>query len=86
MAIATSAAVTMERIKERWAPTRDRFDQGMRQGRRMIDSGQHAFEDAAATTARNIRRRPLTAVAIAAFVGALVGSVTVYGFGRLIRK
>jgi len=85
MAIATSAAVTMERIRERLTPTRDRFDQKMRRGRRILDRGQHAVEDAAAMTAVNIRRRPLTAVAIAAVAGAIVASLAVFGLGRFTR-
>lgn len=86
MAIATPAAPVMERIKERLTPALDTLDETMRQGRRVIVRGQHAVEDAADAAALGIRRRPLSAVMIAALTGALVGCMTGFGPGRLTRR
>jgi ElaB/YqjD/DUF883 family membrane-anchored ribosome-binding protein len=86
MAIATPATTTVEGIRERLTPALDTIDETMRRGRRVVVRGQHAVEDAAAAAALTIRRRPLSAIVIAAFGGALVGALTGFGIGRLTRR
>jgi ElaB/YqjD/DUF883 family membrane-anchored ribosome-binding protein len=83
MATKTEAAV--EAIKERFAPAFDRVDDALRQGRQVFVRRQHAAEDAAAAAALGIRRRPLSAVTMAAGAGALVGGLVGFGLGCLAR-
>jgi ElaB/YqjD/DUF883 family membrane-anchored ribosome-binding protein len=78
-----TAAHAVEAVKERLAPTLDRLDETIRQGRQVVVRGQHAAEDAAAATALRIRRRPLSAVMIAAGVGALVGALVSFGLASV---
>ena len=85
MAIATGAATAAEAIKERLAPALDTLDETIRQGRRVITRGQHAAEDAAEAAALKIRRRPLSAVMVAAGAGALAGGLIGLGLGWLTR-
>jgi ElaB/YqjD/DUF883 family membrane-anchored ribosome-binding protein len=75
----------VEAVKERLAPTLDKLDETVRQGRQVVVRGQHAAEDAAEATVLSIRRRPLRAVMIAAGAGALVGALIACGVGRLAR-
>jgi ElaB/YqjD/DUF883 family membrane-anchored ribosome-binding protein len=81
-----TAANAVEAVKERLAPTLDRLDETIRQGRQVVVRGQHAAEDAAAATALRIRRRPLSAVMIAAGVGALVGALVSFGLASVTRR
>ena len=85
MAIASGAATAVDAIKERLAPALDTLDETMRQGRRVITRGQHAAEDAAEAAALKIRRRPLSAVMVAAGAGALAGGLIGLGLGWLTR-
>jgi ElaB/YqjD/DUF883 family membrane-anchored ribosome-binding protein len=80
-----TAADAVEAVKERLAPTLDKVDEAMRQGRQVMVRGQHAAEDAAAATALRIRRRPLRAVMIAAGAGALVAAVVAFGVASVTR-
>jgi ElaB/YqjD/DUF883 family membrane-anchored ribosome-binding protein len=75
----------VEAVKERLAPTLDKLDETVRHGRQVVVRGQQAAEDAAAAAALRIRRRPLSAVMIAAGAGALVGALVAFGVGRLTR-
>ena len=75
----------MKAVKERLTPALDQLDETMRQGRQGIVRGRHAAEDAAATATLRIRRRPLSAVMIAAGTGALVGGLVGFGFGWVMR-
>jgi ElaB/YqjD/DUF883 family membrane-anchored ribosome-binding protein len=75
----------LEAVKERLAPTLDKVDETIRQGRQVVVRGQHAAEDAAAAAALRIRRRPLTAVMIAAGAGALVGALIGFGLASVTR-
>jgi ElaB/YqjD/DUF883 family membrane-anchored ribosome-binding protein len=79
------AADAVEAVKERLAPTLDKLDETIRQGRQVVVRGQHAAEDAAAATALRIRRRPLSAVMIAAGAGALVGALIGFGLASVTR-
>ena len=85
MAIATGATTAVEAIKERLTPALDTLDGTVRQGLRVIVRGQHAAEDATAAAALRIRRRPLSAVMIAAGAGALAGGLIGLGLGWLTR-
>jgi ElaB/YqjD/DUF883 family membrane-anchored ribosome-binding protein len=80
-----TAANAVEAVKERLSPRLDKLDEMMRQGRKVIVRGQHAAEDAAVGAALRIRRRPLSAVMIAAGVGALAGALVGFGLGSLTR-
>ncbi|HLG58353.1 MAG TPA: hypothetical protein VI485_23610 [Vicinamibacterales bacterium] len=84
MATGTGAANAVEAVKERLSPALERLDETMRQGRKFIMRGQHAAEDAAAAALR-IRRRPGSAVMVAAGVGALVGGLVGFGLGSVAR-
>jgi ElaB/YqjD/DUF883 family membrane-anchored ribosome-binding protein len=85
MTIGTGAANAVEVVKERLSPALESLDQTMRQGRKFIVRGQHAAEDAAAAAALRIRRRPGSAVMVAAGVGALVGALVGFGLGSVAR-
>jgi ElaB/YqjD/DUF883 family membrane-anchored ribosome-binding protein len=76
----------LEGIKERVIPALDSLDETMRRGKQVIARGQRAVESAAATAKMTIRRRPLSAVSIAAFGGALLGGLTGFGIGCLARR
>jgi len=86
MAIATGAASAVEAVKERLTPALDKLDETVRQGRHVIVRGQHAAEDAAAAAALRIRRRPLSALMIAAGAGALMGGLVGFGLGWVTRR
>jgi ElaB/YqjD/DUF883 family membrane-anchored ribosome-binding protein len=75
--------MTGEAIRERLTPALDTLQDTMRQGRHTLVRGRHAAEDAAASAARSIRRRPLGATAVAAAAGVLVGAVIGGAFGWL---
>ena len=85
MAIATEAASAVGAVKERLTPALDKLDETMRQGRQVIVRGRHAAEDAAAGATLKIRRRPGSAVMVAAGVGALVGALVGFGLGSVAR-
>ena len=85
MAIPTAMAAK-EAVKERLNPAIETLDDAMRRGRRTLVRGQHAVEDAAAATALEIRRRPLSAVGIVAAIGALGGGIVGFALGRTRRR
>ena len=62
-----------ETVAERLSPVLDNFEENVRDARRVITQGQYALEDFAAGTALQVRRHPLTAVALAGASGALAG-------------
>jgi ElaB/YqjD/DUF883 family membrane-anchored ribosome-binding protein len=86
MAIPIGAATAVDAIRERLAPALDTLDDSMRRGRKAIVRGQHAAEDAAAATTLIVRRRPVSAVMIAAGAGALAGGLIGFAVGRLTRR
>lgn len=81
----SSVAGAVEAVKERLNPTLDTLDETMRHGRKVVVRGQHAAEDAAAAAALKIRRQPLSAVMIAAGVGALAGALVGFGLASVTR-
>ena len=85
MTTPTGAVAGVEAIKERLAPALDTLDETIRQGRRAMVRGQHAAEDAAAAATLVVRRRPLSAVMVAAGAGALAGGLVGFGLGWVPR-
>ena len=85
MTTPTGAATGVEAIKERLAPALDTLDETIRQGRRAMVRGQHAAEDAAAAATLVVRRRPLSAVMVAAGAGALACGLVGFGLGWFTR-
>ena len=85
MAIGSGAANAVEAVKERLNPALDRLDETIRQGRRVMVRGQHAAEDMAAAAVLRIRRRPGSAMMIAAGVGTVVGALVGFGLGSVTR-
>ena len=81
MATAIGATIAVEAIKERLTPVLDTLDETVRQGRRAMVRTQHAAEDAAASALLQIRRRPSSAVTIAAGAGALAGGLIGFELG-----
>jgi ElaB/YqjD/DUF883 family membrane-anchored ribosome-binding protein len=67
-------------VAERLSPTLDSVQEQVRQARRVITHGRHAAEDFVAETELNVRRRPLSSIALAGAVGALAGCL----FGLLL--
>lgn len=65
------------------APTmaREAIKENARQARRAFVQGQHAAEDFIAGTALQVRRHPLSAAALAAGAGALVGCFIGFALG-----
>ena len=55
----------METLAEWARPTREAFDEAVRDARRALVDVRHAAEDFTADTALKVRRRPLTAVGVA---------------------
>jgi ElaB/YqjD/DUF883 family membrane-anchored ribosome-binding protein len=69
---ATIEAV-QETVAERLSPALDTVEESVRDARRAITQGKYALEDFASGTALQVRRHPLTAVALAGASGALAG-------------
>lgn len=82
MATMTGTAAAREAIKERLSPALDTLDENIRQARRAIVDGRHAAEDFAAGAALQVRRHPLSALALAAGAGALAGCLFGFALGR----
>lgn len=85
MAIGNGATLAAEAIKERLAPALDTLDETIRQGKRAMVRSEHAAEDAAEAATLIVRRRPLSAVMLAAGAGALAGGLIGFGLGWLTR-
>lgn len=75
MAIATATRDAVEAISERLTPALESIEETMREGRRAINRGQRAAEDAVDAATAKIRRRPMSAVMIAAGAGAIAGGL-----------
>jgi ElaB/YqjD/DUF883 family membrane-anchored ribosome-binding protein len=86
MAIATEGATAMDTFREQFAPALDTLAETRRQGRRALVRGRHAAEDAAAAATLVVRRRPLSAVVLAAGAGALAGALIGLGLGWFARS
>ena len=82
MATMTGTTAAKEAIKERLTPALETLEENVRDGRRAIVHGRYAAEDFLAATALRVRWRPMTALAVAAGVGALGGCLIGFAFGR----
>ena len=85
MTIATGATAAAEAIKERFTPTSETLEDNMREARRTMVQGRYAAEDAVAAAALQVRRHPVTAIAMAAGAGALAGCMIGFAFGSRVR-
>jgi ElaB/YqjD/DUF883 family membrane-anchored ribosome-binding protein len=74
MVFASEAAATIEALGERFRPAAESAEQTMRAARRAVACGRRAAEDASLATSLFIRRRPFTAVALAAGAGIVLGA------------
>jgi ElaB/YqjD/DUF883 family membrane-anchored ribosome-binding protein len=68
-------ALAIGDAQERVGATLDDLRTRAREGRRAVRRAQYAVEDAGATLALRVRRRPLSAVAVSLAVGVLVGGL-----------
>jgi ElaB/YqjD/DUF883 family membrane-anchored ribosome-binding protein len=66
-------------------PTREAFEETVREARRVATTARRAAEDAVAQAELTIRRHPLRAVSGAAGVAALAGALAGFGAGWLSR-
>ncbi len=73
--MATIVETAREAVRDRLDPALECFQEQARDARRAAIRGRYAVEDAAANTTLRIRRRPLTAVAMATIAGTLAGYV-----------
>jgi ElaB/YqjD/DUF883 family membrane-anchored ribosome-binding protein len=85
MPIVTEDLASAEAIKEQFGPAVETLENSVRQARRALVHGRHAAEDAAAQAAHQVRRHPLSAIALATGAGALAGCVIGFAFGSGIR-
>ncbi|RPI53402.1 MAG: hypothetical protein EHM55_13870 [Acidobacteria bacterium] len=86
MATMTEAAAAVDAMKDRLNPVLEKFEENVRQGRRVMVRAQHAAEDGVAAAALQVRRHPVSAVAIAAGAGALAGCMIGFAIGWGCRK
>jgi ElaB/YqjD/DUF883 family membrane-anchored ribosome-binding protein len=86
MSTKTEAVAAVDAMKERLGPVLEKFEDNVREGRRVIVKAQHAAEDGVAAAALQVRRHPVSAVAIAAGAGALAGCLLGFAIGRGCRK
>jgi ElaB/YqjD/DUF883 family membrane-anchored ribosome-binding protein len=75
-----------EAIQEHFSPTLEVLGENVRQARRAVAHGTQAAEGAAEATAKEVRRHPLRAAAIAAGVAVLAGGVIGFAFGRGVQR
>jgi ElaB/YqjD/DUF883 family membrane-anchored ribosome-binding protein len=85
MATMTGTAAVKEAIKERLTPALETLEENTRDAKRAILHGRHAAEDFITETALQVRRHPLSAIAIAAAAAALAGCLIGFALGRRAR-
>jgi len=81
MATMTGTTAAKEAIKECLSPALDTLEENVRDARRAIVHGRHAAEDVVAGAALEVRRHPLSALAVAAGAGALAGCLVGFALG-----
>ena len=81
----TTIESAREYVAERVNPAVESVKGNVRDARRAMTHGQHAVEDFAASTALQVRRRPLAAVALAALSGVLTGCMFGFVLGYRLR-
>jgi ElaB/YqjD/DUF883 family membrane-anchored ribosome-binding protein len=67
-------------------PALDSVKASVHQAQRAITYGTQAADDALAATALKIRRQPLTSMAVAGAVGALLGCLLGFAAGRSLKR
>jgi ElaB/YqjD/DUF883 family membrane-anchored ribosome-binding protein len=73
-------------VTGRLTPALESLDENVREARRALTHGRHAAEDLAAATVLQVRRHPLTAIALAGTVGAMAGCLMGFVFGWGVRR
>jgi ElaB/YqjD/DUF883 family membrane-anchored ribosome-binding protein len=86
MATATGAAAAVEAIKRRLSPTVETLEDRAREARRVILQRRYAAEDAIAGATLQVRRHPLSAVALATGIGTLAGMLIGFSIGSRERR
>jgi len=71
--MATTMKVVRDAVADRLNPAMEVVEGNMRHARRALTHRQQAVEDFAASTALQIRRHPLAAVALVGAAGAVIG-------------
>jgi ElaB/YqjD/DUF883 family membrane-anchored ribosome-binding protein len=82
MSLMTGTATAAEAVKERLGTARGQLEESVRKGRRVVVRAQRAAEDRATAIALQVRRHPLSAIALAVVAGALSGGL----LGRFYRS
>jgi ElaB/YqjD/DUF883 family membrane-anchored ribosome-binding protein len=77
----TTVESAREAISERLNPALESIEESVRQVRRSFVVQRHAAEDLVAEGALQVRRHPLSAVAVAGAAGALVGCMLGFALG-----
>jgi hypothetical protein len=80
MSVMSDTAAAVEGVKERLGTS---FEENVRHGRRAVVRAQHAAEDSAAAVVLQVRRHPLSALAVAVAAGALVGGLIGFACARV---
>lgn len=84
MFLMTEATAAADAAKERLGTAFEQLEQNARKGRRAIVRAQHAAEDGAAAVALQVRRHPLSALAVAVAAGALAGGLIGFAVARVV--
>lgn len=82
----TEVAEVAETVKQRFGSGLQQLEEKSEQGRHVIAKGRHAAENGVATAVREVRRHPLRFVAAATAIGAFVGGVIGFAWGRCARR
>lgn len=77
--VGTEAAVNT--LKERLSPALDTLEENVRQTRRAIVKGRRAAEDLVEETTLEVRRHPLSAIALATGMGIVAGCLFGFALG-----
>jgi ElaB/YqjD/DUF883 family membrane-anchored ribosome-binding protein len=83
MSVMTEAATVAGAAKARVGTALERLEENARKSRRAVVRVQHAAEDRAAAVALQVRRHPLSTLAVAVAAGALVGGLIGFAVARV---
>jgi ElaB/YqjD/DUF883 family membrane-anchored ribosome-binding protein len=82
MATITGTTAAAEALGERLTPAFEALEENIRNTRRAVADGRHAAEDFVAEKSLLVRRHPVSAVALAAGAGAVIGCLFGFVIGR----
>jgi ElaB/YqjD/DUF883 family membrane-anchored ribosome-binding protein len=82
MATMTGTAAAKELLQDRFGPALEALEENVREARRAMTNGRHAVEDFVTGTGLQVRRHPLSALAVTAGAGALAGYLIGFAIGR----